>query len=73
MGEERRFICSGIALSALCKLRPGWRGKSERLAVASRSPLASADRVLLPRDVWGDTVGVTSVLLVVPSGRDVRA
>jgi hypothetical protein len=33
--------------------------------------LASADRLLLPRDVGGDAVGVTSVLPVVTSGRDV--
>jgi hypothetical protein len=50
---------------------PGWRGKSGRLGAPSRFESSSADRSLLPRDVGGDVVGVTSVLPVVTSGRDV--
>ena len=30
-------------MSAPCQLRPGWRGKSERLAAASRSGIVSAE------------------------------
>jgi hypothetical protein len=43
------------------KVRTGWRGGSDRVGVASHSRSASADRPLLPRDVGGDAVGVTSV------------
>jgi hypothetical protein len=56
--------------------RTGWRGKSFRDCVASHPRFASADRPLLPRDVGGYSVGVTSVWCrswrrVVTSGRDV--
>jgi hypothetical protein len=47
--------------------RDGSRGQSSRDGAASHPGLASADRLLLPRDVGGDAVGVTSVLPVVTS------
>jgi hypothetical protein len=50
----------------------GWCGQSGQVGAASRSRSASADRPLLPRDFGDDVVGVTSVLPVVTSGRDVR-
>jgi hypothetical protein len=43
VGEERRFICGGIALSALCKLGPGWCGESFPVCAASRSGIVSAE------------------------------
>jgi hypothetical protein len=39
----------------------GWCGQSEGVGEASHSRLASADLLLLPRDVRGDAVEVTSV------------
>jgi hypothetical protein len=43
VGKERRFICSGIALSAPCKLGPGWCGESFRAGVASRLGIVGAE------------------------------